>query len=465
MEWSEIKSFALYLLIIAVMIFTFGWGGPYLLKHSIGYWSGNDYNVLLVGDFHPKSPTDATPVRTGFYTALRSRKNSSPKFTTDVVPIDESVVDQINGPTETDTKMLNDEIESELVDHIAKENVVAVVTASSSQTVGACLKTGKMFNIPVLITHATESDCLSGYDTTGIGYRLVANNHNQVPIITEWVDSMVSMEKRAVMHLDSLTVETARFKMLRSYKNDWLNGLLAAPGTGPEMDSVSLKNELDTLMRAGDDTSDRCKMVGILYMPTKYGNDLSNELKDTLRKAGYSVITFPISNTNSIVYSMHQTEEKLSITNWIAICYGDEAQNIVSLEERQNTAGTSNKAKKPCAHRILFCEAAYGHWMAYHSADADFYALHTDNLKRSVNNTYYSEVAEDAYYILEYCLTDIQTTAKSDLITHLTAFPTSTKGGNWHGHYAFWNRQGENMMARPVYCSFSKLVFPGDTIK
>ena len=469
MEWSEIKRVSLYLFILAGMGFVFCWLGPYLLQHSINTWSGSNYNVLLVGDFNPKSPTDASPVKAGFYNALRSRKNSGFQFNTDIISFDESLVDQINGPTETDTKILNDRVKSLLIDKIAGENVVAIVTASSSQTVGSCLEIGKLFNIPVLIVTATETEILNGYGTSGIGFRLVASNKNQVPEITKWVHDITQHEMLLVNEKENKDTEEKKLALFEKYQQRWADYTLRAargnPGGGQfTLDSVPLKKELDSLLKPKTDSSNKCKTVGILYMPTNYGKNLCAEVKDTLRRKGYTVITFPISNTNSIVYAMKQTEANLAISKWIAICYVDEAENIVSVEERGHIFDSINGFDAGPSDKILFCEAAYGRWMGYHKGDFNFYALHTDSLKESARGVYYSQVGEDTYHILEYCLQNIESTAKCDLRNHLTTLPSASTAKTWTMNYAFWDRTGENMLAKPGYISFHLLPFP-DPVK
>jgi hypothetical protein len=196
-------------------------------------------------------------------------------------------------------------------------------------------------------------------------------------------------------------------------------------------------------------------------MPTNYGKNLCAEVTDTLRKKGYTVITFPISNTNSIVYAMKQTEANLAITKWIAICYVDEAENIVSVEEREHSLDSISGFDMGPPDKILFCEASYGRWMGYHKDDFNFYALHTDELKESGRgDTYYSQVGEDTYHILEYCLQNIESTAKCDLISHLITLPSNSTEKTWKLGYAFWDRTGENMLAKPGYISFHLLPFP-----
>jgi hypothetical protein len=464
MELSEFKRIMLYVVSIVLLLIVCVVVGPYILKSTISVWSGSDYHVLVVGDFNPQSPTSSSEMKSGFYVAMHARANTGFQFIPDFVNIDESVVDQINGPSETDTRNLNDEVKNQLIDKIARENVVAIVAANSSQTVAACLETGKMFHIPVLVTSATETNCLNGFES--IGFRLVTNNHNQVPQIAHWVNQMTDQESQFKMGItkDSLWHNAFDSVMHHPFPDSYATCLNPAPDTCQmkKIDSiVEQKIKESKCAEKGE-----IHTVGILYLANKYGNDLCKEIKDSLHKVKYNVISFPISNTNSIIYAMQQTKEKLGISKWIAICYPDEAENIVAMEDRQQEI--ENRQKKaavgsknnPLADKILFTEASYGQWMSYHDKDSNLYAMHSDNYRLwPVSHSYFSQVAEDAYDILEYCLSDIKTTAKTDLIKNLIAFPSSTPDKYWDGEYAFYKGTGENLMSQPSYQSFDSLSF------
>jgi ABC-type branched-subunit amino acid transport system substrate-binding protein len=139
--------------------------------------------VLVVGDFSEEG--FGRLVNNGVEAARKDEHNSPSHVATRQVSVNESAWSDAFGGS--NTEVLDREIQSlrsKLIKEIADYNVVAIISANTSQTARTVLQVGKAFNIPVLITVATADNITEGYHDTAL--RLIARNSKQAEAIKEW---------------------------------------------------------------------------------------------------------------------------------------------------------------------------------------------------------------------------------------------------------------------------------------
>jgi hypothetical protein len=78
------------------------------------------------------------------------------------------------------------DVRSKLLEAVAAHNVVAVISANTSQSAGVILDAAHVLNIPVLLTVATNDSLLT--DLPGVAYRLPARDSLQADAITSWCE-------------------------------------------------------------------------------------------------------------------------------------------------------------------------------------------------------------------------------------------------------------------------------------
>jgi hypothetical protein len=139
--------------------------------------------VLVVGDFSEEG--FGSLVSSGVNAAQRDEPSSASHIAIRQVPVNESAWRDAFGGANTEE--LDREIQSlrsKLIKEITDYNVVAIISANTSQTVPTVLQVGKTFNIPVLITVATNTDIINGYNDVAL--RLIARDSKQAEAIQEW---------------------------------------------------------------------------------------------------------------------------------------------------------------------------------------------------------------------------------------------------------------------------------------
>jgi ABC-type branched-subunit amino acid transport system substrate-binding protein len=138
--------------------------------------------ALLVGDFSDEG--FGSLVGSGVYAAERENSTSK-QIAIQQVPVNEAAWRDAFGGANTEE--LDREIQalrSKLIREITDHNVVAIISANTSQTAPTVLQVAKTFHIPVLITVATNTDIIKDYDDVAL--RLIARDSKQAEAISEW---------------------------------------------------------------------------------------------------------------------------------------------------------------------------------------------------------------------------------------------------------------------------------------
>ena len=150
---------------------------PLLLLQPMPQALSCDPVILVIGDFStPES--FGTVVERGL---ARGKRSNEWRIVPSIkkVEIYEPVVSKITASTAG-------EIRSRLVRAFAQYNVVAVVSANTSQTAPSVLETVSLFRVPVLLAVATTDNLLEGY--SGIAYRLPARDVEQAKAMADWAN-------------------------------------------------------------------------------------------------------------------------------------------------------------------------------------------------------------------------------------------------------------------------------------
>lgn len=179
------KKITLIVLFIILYLLTFTVLMPRLIKGSSDVLSGEKH-VIITGDFNDNTSFGFS-VLTGFETALLEKGKSKSRFQHIKIPINENLVQNVNSTINIETSQLSTDFKKELISKISSKNVIAIISANTSQTILPCLEVGKTFNIPVLITVATNNKITQPYE--GIYYRLLANNSTQADEIIRWMNN------------------------------------------------------------------------------------------------------------------------------------------------------------------------------------------------------------------------------------------------------------------------------------
>ena len=139
--------------------------------------------VLVVGDFSEEG--FGSLVNSGVTAAQKEVAGSDTHVAIQTVSVSESAWRDAFGGSNTEE--LDREIQtlrSNLIQKISDHNVVAIISANTSQTAPTVLQVGKTFNIPVLLTVATNTEITKGYSEVGL--RLIARDSMQAEAIKEW---------------------------------------------------------------------------------------------------------------------------------------------------------------------------------------------------------------------------------------------------------------------------------------
>ncbi|MDI6791998.1 MAG: hypothetical protein QME81_03905 [bacterium] len=156
--------------------------------------------ILFVGGFSAPDSFGSI-VKNGVECAREKWKRTSEGLHPDVREISflESSLYEVSSKTaKIQIQELLESLQSRIVAEIAEDNIVAIISANTSQSAPTILKIGKVFNIPVLLTVATNDKILEGYD--GIGYRLLARDTQQAKIIKEWYQKLPKDSQLGVFH-------------------------------------------------------------------------------------------------------------------------------------------------------------------------------------------------------------------------------------------------------------------------
>ena len=144
--------------------------------------TSGDIYILIVGDFENNN-SFGKQVLKGFETAYKTSNKKHFKY--EIVSIDESLVQKASGLINIETNSLISELRKKMIYQISSKNIVAIISANTSQTVTACLELGNTFNIPVLVTVATRKSVTSSFPN--ITFRLLPDNSKQAKAIVKWM--------------------------------------------------------------------------------------------------------------------------------------------------------------------------------------------------------------------------------------------------------------------------------------
>lgn len=196
------KNLSIIFAILASFVLVFIFVLPPILKSGIDLFEGEKY-VLVVGDFS-EGNSFGTHVLNGFKVAERTKGINESSFKWIQVSIDESLVENVTGAINEESRQLRVKLTKDLIREISSKNVVAIVSANTSQTVSACLEVGRTFNIPILLTVATSDKLVGQYND--VAFRMLANNGKQANKIAEWAESVAPIDTSSFGVLYSQTI-------------------------------------------------------------------------------------------------------------------------------------------------------------------------------------------------------------------------------------------------------------------
>jgi hypothetical protein len=169
------------LLVIIVLYFSI----PFFVNAVYNHSLENSPVVLVVGDLSDEG--FGSLVNSGVTAAQKESVGSDNNIAIRTVSVNEAAWRDAFGGSNTEE--LDREIKtlrSNLIKEISQHNVIAIISANTSQTVPTVLQVGKTFNIPVLITVATNTEVTNGY--SDISVRLIALDSKQAEVIQEWCE-------------------------------------------------------------------------------------------------------------------------------------------------------------------------------------------------------------------------------------------------------------------------------------
>lgn len=170
-----------FFILIYVLVFAFIM--PVIIRSSTDVISGEKY-VIITGDF-VNSESFGTSVLKGFNEAVKEKGKNKSNFKFETLSVNENLVQNASSSINIETNTITSKFKKDLITIISSKNVIAIVSANTSQTISTCLEVGKTFNIPVLITVATNNQITKGYEDKS--FRLLANNGIQANAIIEWM--------------------------------------------------------------------------------------------------------------------------------------------------------------------------------------------------------------------------------------------------------------------------------------
>ena len=171
----------LTLLVIVVLYFSV----PFFVNTVFNRSLENSPVVLVVGDLSDEG--FGSLVNSGVIAAQKESAGSDTNIAIRTVSVNEAAWrDAFGGSNSEELDREITALRSNLIKEISTHNVIAVISANTSQTVPTVLQVGKTFNIPVLITVATNTEVTNGY--SDIALRFIALDSKQAEAIQEWCE-------------------------------------------------------------------------------------------------------------------------------------------------------------------------------------------------------------------------------------------------------------------------------------
>lgn len=180
------KKVNIYNLLLIPFIFVFFW---YIVPIIILYFNPSLTQkplILVTGDFTTTESFGSTVMK-GVNEAKSSLSTLELISTEKYELIEYTEADLSVGFIAEKTDALNKKIRNDLVTLIAHKNIIGIIAANTSETIEPVLQVGKEFNIPVLITVASNDDIITNYKD--ISFRLLANDGKQGLVISKWCRS------------------------------------------------------------------------------------------------------------------------------------------------------------------------------------------------------------------------------------------------------------------------------------
>lgn len=185
MKTSFLKRCIVFILLVCTYIILFYGIMPIIIRGSTDVFSGEKV-VLITGDFYNEE-SFGNNVLNGFNAALSEKGKNKIRFKYETISISENLVQNASGSINIETNEIEKVFKKELISKISSRNIIAIISANTSQTISPCLEVGETFNIPVLITVATNSEVTKEFN--GISFRLLANNGIQAEAIINWMEN------------------------------------------------------------------------------------------------------------------------------------------------------------------------------------------------------------------------------------------------------------------------------------
>lgn len=143
--------------------------------------------VLIVGDFS-SNESFGSNVYKGIQNAENSLNRRKTNFKIKKISYNSITSKNIASKIGSqEYERLKNDLESQLAKAFASENIIGIISANTSQTVQIVLETGRLFNVPVLVTVSTNDQVLVEYKN--IAFRLLARDSQQAEAIIDWCNS------------------------------------------------------------------------------------------------------------------------------------------------------------------------------------------------------------------------------------------------------------------------------------
>jgi len=171
----NVTSF-LGLTLLALLLALFFWNPPSISRSPA---------VLIVGEFDAYNGEE-TPAERLYRSLERARNGRNPPYAAEIIKI--SVPDYWDSRRQGASPS---DLRNTLLSEIAQNDVVAIISANTTQTAGPVIDLASKFNIPVLLTVATNDRLLSDRPTAPV-IRVVPRDSLQAIQIATWCQSQVS---------------------------------------------------------------------------------------------------------------------------------------------------------------------------------------------------------------------------------------------------------------------------------
>ena len=158
---------------------------PALLNNYYNQSLSRSPTILLVGDFTKEEAFGSLVYRGVNEAQQNNSRTNYTQVSIHKVNVNDSLwQDSFAGSNTSELQSELNSLHETLLREIVRFNVVAIISANTSQTITEVLEVGKSFNIPVLITVSTNTSILTNY--SDIAFRLVASDKKQAEAISKW---------------------------------------------------------------------------------------------------------------------------------------------------------------------------------------------------------------------------------------------------------------------------------------